>query len=438
MPSIGDETIEEAEEQADEDLIGQIDPAVAREALKGISTLLPAIDVMAGNRAEVSKVAASMKPLEPVIAGFAQYQETLRKGIGYTTGLANLSEFLSQATKVSGLPAGYDIAGASQFVGLTAGIFDAVDAQVSTGLAAAVGAGMFNPMVTAIGDLQRQRYAGIDALRGHYNDQLTGINGMLSASLKPLELFYGLTGAAEAMRLRFAEGRPPNWTEEIELKHFEHAEQIIQTEGIPLAWVPREEILLGLLTASSREARIAIVLEHADAIADDCLEALTGLSSPFEGHARLARDAVASFKAGFHSPAMALAVNVTESAVNQHMPGASHNTWKLVNFPLEHVEFRVLRGFVALKSLATFYTSWNPKFGRPRPEALSRHVIAHALTGFDEQPEEPIIALMHVASILRGLQDWIDHDLERHAAEAKRGAKTELRAAAREAAEGQT
>ncbi|MCK5891669.1 MULTISPECIES: hypothetical protein [unclassified Aeromicrobium] len=145
---------------------------------------------------------------------------------------------------------------------------------------------------------------------------------------------------------------------------------------------------------------------------------------PWTSH--LALSAVEAHRGGFDTAAMALAVNVVESAINQVMPSRSHDAWKLVDFPLEHAPFLYLRGFVALLPMTTLYESWKPGFGT-RPQNLSRHVVAHGLTGLDERPEEPIIALMYAASILRGLQDWIELDLDGVAAQARRDAKAASR-----------
>lgn len=262
----------------------------------------------------------------------------------------------------------------------------------------------------------------LDAIRRYQEQQFAGINKLIAKSAVPLGLLEAPFGAVEEMRRRFAEARPPNWSEKVELRYFEHAEEIIRTEGIPLAWAPREETLVDLLSAGDRADRIAILLDRADDIADDCAEALSDLEGDLQGLASLALSAVETYKAGFGPAAMTLAVNVVESAVTRVMPGKSHNASKLIDFPLMHAPFLYLRGFVSLLPLISFYESWKPGYGT-RPQNLSRHVVAHGLTGSDERPEEPILALMYAASVLRGLKDWTDLELADVASETRRDAK---------------
>lgn len=371
-----------------------------RKLLRDIKPVLPAMKFLAGEQSKLSKALNAAIDTTAISGALDAISNQTNSDLARAMAPISASLIPPGMTSLTGKQIGI------QF--LDPAVQEAIRSAVRPGVS-----GVFGTPMTA---------PAFDAIRRYQEQQFAGINKLIARSAVPLGLLEAPFGAVEEMRRRFTEARPPNWSERVELKYFENAEEIIRNEGIPLAWVPREEILVILLRAESRGDRIDVLLDRAEHIAEDCTNALSNLDGDLQGLASLALSAVETYRAGFEPAAMALAVNVVESAVNHVMPVKSHNASKLVDFPLMHAPFLYLRGFVSLLPLTAFYESWKPGYGT-RPQNLSRHVVAHGLTGVDERPEEPLVALMYAASILRGLQDWVDLDLAGVAAQARRDAK---------------
>lgn len=67
---------------------------------------------------------------------------------------------------------------------------------------------------------------------------------------------------------------PQNWPANLNARLWA-ARTIIETEGIPLAYVPRAEVVGRLvLEATSRDERLKVLLTHQNEILDDCDQAL--------------------------------------------------------------------------------------------------------------------------------------------------------------------
>jgi hypothetical protein len=63
---------------------------------------------------------------------------------------------------------------------------------------------------------------------------------------------------------------------------------------------------------------------------------------------------------------------------------------------------------VLIAPIARFFTPWRPSEGKPVPEALSRHVVAHQATPEHFSRENALLALMFVVSLLRDMQAWCE------------------------------
>jgi hypothetical protein len=83
-------------------------------------------------------------------------------------------------------------------------------------------------------------------------------------------------------------------------------------EGIPISWIPRSEIVVALVDASSREERQSILIDRQNDILDDCEEALTACGNEW---ATQCKNAIGALRAGFGAPAQSHAGNIIDSIV---------------------------------------------------------------------------------------------------------------------------
>lgn len=199
----------------------------------------------------------------------------------------------------------------------------------------------------------------------------------------------------------------PNWSPEVDP---EKAWAITQ-EGIPLAFVPRRQIVDELVAADDRDERREIVLRSKELILDDCRAALVldeGDRIP-ESIAMLLPLLVEVFdvlEAGYTASACALGSSVIDSALRRTNKGKKfdYNRTREMSIATKLQEaiakndFRVCLAFQPLHSLLE---PWEP--GRPLPSMPSRHVMAHWLELQHASETDAIIVAMAATSLFLGL-----------------------------------
>lgn len=170
---------------------------------------------------------------------------------------------------------------------------------------------------------------------------------------------------------------PPNWPAEIDLD-VAKLEEIVQTDGIAIAYVPRASIVTELMNAPDTEVRMKIVDQRSDDIAEDCLAALPELAhEEIRDGAVLARKAVESFIAGHHEAAQALAVVVCDSYLKKYLKtGYAKMRTQLELSSDEEGLWTLLRFSMPLATAVPFLVDWK-SHDDPVPLTFSRHVTIH-------------------------------------------------------------
>jgi hypothetical protein len=209
--------------------------------------------------------------------------------------------------------------------------------------------------------------------------------------------------AFAALLKRMRESLPPNWPADIDL---DRVVAVIQDDGLPLVWVPRAEVVVEVMAATDRSARIEVLVAHFDELVADCREVLTSVGhETLTGQLPLARRAVDALEAGHHEAAQALAVVVTETAVARAISDKYADVKKQVLFDPDLVAYTQLRLRAALAPIGRFYTTWYASSGQPAPEALSRHVTVHQADYSHYTPGNATVAVLLAVSVLRALQE---------------------------------
>ena len=223
----------------------------------------------------------------------------------------------------------------------------------------------------------------------------------LSGFTKSFQLNFGPSFTAVLERYRAS--RPANWPTDINLSHII---TVIQDDGLPLVWIPRAEIVSMVLSASDRQARVRVLLDHSNELFEDCREVLDGIShASLNGQLPLARKALEALEAGYGEAAQALAVVVTETAVARGLGGRYADVKKQVLFDPDLVHYTELRLRAALAPIGPFYTTWYASSGMPAPEGLSRHVAVHQADKDHYTPGNAVVAVLLATSVLRALQE---------------------------------
>jgi hypothetical protein len=193
---------------------------------------------------------------------------------------------------------------------------------------------------------------------------------------------------------------PSNWPDEYE-EYLPGLLNLVNIEGVPAAWVPRQSLLLLLVAASSAEERTELLIAHREEILEDCVDWVETLEGEFiTPQLPIAKKVLAACKDGHWEVAAISAVAVVHAVVESlhwvsDRQGASKHHRLTMELPVSRLLEQATRA-----PLAVFYDEWNPRSGKPRPAQLSRHVVSHRIAEDQVSNRNCIVAVMLMASLL--------------------------------------
>ena len=193
-------------------------------------------------------------------------------------------------------------------------------------------------------------------------------------------------------------------------------------EGLPLIWIPRNEIVQLLIQAPDNATRQQILIDKRSAILDDCIASLDESTLILEGcdtdlgalcveWTDQTKEAVNTLIAGFPSSAQSHAANIIDSILRRlsDWSGEKNNA----EFRRIHVEgdindesrtIHTLAYYLSLQPLSKAYVPWFPSSKTPPPEHFARNATVHA-AGYPNVFKENygLIAVMLATSLTRQL-----------------------------------
>lgn len=199
------------------------------------------------------------------------------------------------------------------------------------------------------------------------------------------------------------ETRPPNWPDSVDI---DRMTEVIQTDGLPMVWVPPTEVVTEVLRQTDRASRVQVLLAHQDDIMDHCRMVLGDVSDPsMNGQLPLAFKAIDAFQSNHTEAAQTLAVVVAETVISREIGDYEAAKRRSKDFDVDRLSYADVRIEGALAPIGVFYTSWHPRSPRPAPAELSRHVTVHNADVNHYTRGNSLIAVMLMASALRAIQD---------------------------------
>lgn len=148
-------------------------------------------------------------------------------------------------------------------------------------------------------------------------------------------------------------------------------------EGLPLSWVPRTEIVVLLVRASSAEERAAILIDRRDDILEDCAIALEHLDGELVNQCRSAINAI---KDGHDNPAQSHASNIIDSIVlDLHGSSGRKRTRELAKAKLDELPLQLASENLTLRPLFRAFTTWHPNRDTEPPHHFTRHATSHGV-----------------------------------------------------------
>jgi hypothetical protein len=199
---------------------------------------------------------------------------------------------------------------------------------------------------------------------------------------------------------------PPNW-KGVEHPDYDAIETILVDEGLPLAWIPRREVLQGLFDAPDAQARRKIIGRRWRTVVSDCEVVLSEVNHPaLQCHRPFATDVVNALRDGHVSAAQALAANLLDSILRRNFDKDDFKdvTTNKKNGSRFDIDDYQIKAAFTLGPVWRAYAEYWQSQGDPIPRAFGRHPSAHAVSRTQYSRINAVIALMIVTSLLRLLE----------------------------------
>ncbi|MGI5507438.1 hypothetical protein [Lentzea sp. CA-135723] len=190
---------------------------------------------------------------------------------------------------------------------------------------------------------------------------------------------------------------PPNWKGLTD----EQLDAVIATatSGIPVAWVPRAEILQVLLAADEAD-QLTVLNAHATAIVDDCAAAVSqARSGEFDELAGYVEEAISAYRAGHLAASQALSASIIDTLLRVTvLEPVKYGYYKTVKDTIAEGPDcvpRVIACLPVLNALENFDGHSDV------PAKFNRHASAHAVYAQQYTSTNALISLMLATSMLR-------------------------------------
>jgi hypothetical protein len=207
---------------------------------------------------------------------------------------------------------------------------------------------------------------------------------------------------------RFAEelgeAAPPNWEMENDWPRLSAITAVVG-HGIPIAWVPRGDIVTALIEAGRAEACQAILAAREADIITDCDRCLDSIDDPaLDELLDMTRKAVRAFRSTHTEAAQALATTILDTTLRRVFAGERFR-YERIRADLESAWDRApveeLRSTLVLYAIPAALAEFSPNRGDPVPGRFNRHASAHAAGTVQYTRANALLAIMTVTSLLR-------------------------------------
>ncbi|MDD2818118.1 MAG: hypothetical protein PHN51_04910 [Candidatus Nanopelagicales bacterium] len=266
-------------------------------------------------------------------------------------------------------------------------------------------AGMSSAMEAALASTRAM--PEIRALSGYeftlqYADLLKNATAFTSAFEQHRARILELTKHIGKVGLSFL---PPNWQE---VGFPDNLEELLLDEGLPLAWVPPQEILQKLFAAKTAGQRRQIISANRKRITEACITELEAIR--FRDKARqvwvddFALEAAYALRDGRWRASQALSANLLDSVLSNAIEKSAHDEVKNNRKKIAWETYPVKPALV-LGALYGIHAQYFPSKGDPIPTRFSRHASVHGVSIQQYKQVNAVIALMHVVGLLRLVED---------------------------------
>lgn len=216
------------------------------------------------------------------------------------------------------------------------------------------------------------------------------------------QLLAEMVQVTTSVARRLLDNLPTNWPRGSRLNNASH----VLDDGIPIAYVPRAEIVGKILEEDDYEARATVVADNRLDIADDCRAAIDSRPPHYTvaDLSGLIYEAATVLVERRFASAQSLAVNVADNIVRRTMDPK----WKygriVSTIKDSHFDDELLPVSLAFQPALRFYAFW--AFGSTPPPRLNRHCTAHGLSPEHATEANATVSVMLATSLLVAVTEW--------------------------------
>lgn len=236
---------------------------------------------------------------------------------------------------------------------------------------------------------------------------------VITQALPSIQLIQGLQRNQFAdiianVRRAIDSSLPPNWRgDEVHIPS--DLESMLLDEGLALAWVPPEAVVVKLFDAGSPGMRRRIIGSHWRGITKACEAQLESIADPaLTEHVRFATKAARALHGGNHEAAQALSANLLDTILRQNFDKSDRRTVTDRKKRLDIDDYPLRVAIVLGGIWGAFGEFWTHK-GDKIPREFSRHGSAHGVSRRQYSRVNSVVALMHVVSLLKLLENDLVH-----------------------------
>lgn len=207
------------------------------------------------------------------------------------------------------------------------------------------------------------------------------------------------------------EGVAPNWAG-IPLRYLDGMPTMdvagltsIAARGVPVAWVPRSEVLAEILASGAQYVRPILLGAEAEVL-DDCAAVVAKVvDGPLVELAHLLREAATTASDGHHAGAQALAANVLDTTLRRAFPLGQWQSYRRVREAISECRrsnhLAYLRSGLTWAPILLAIDTFDGGNFTSTPVHFNRHATAHAVGRAQYNRYNALIATMMAASALR-------------------------------------
>lgn len=265
------------------------------------------------------------------------------------------------------------------------------------------------PLVEGLDRLPKIEVPALPLDYGTLFPDLADLNKTIAKSVLPgIEALHSLqreqfAGLLKGVRAALDSMLPPNWrSDAVQFPH--DLEVLLLDEGLPLAWVPPQDVLAKVFASETAAARRRVFGSHWKSVTTACLSELEGIQDAgLHEYVEFAVDAAKALRDGQSKASQALSANLLDTILRRSFSKDSHRALTDQDSRPSIDDYPV-RVAIVIGGIWGSHSEYRPWRRDAIPHRYSRHASAHGVSRRQYSRVNAIMALMHVVGLLKVME----------------------------------